>query len=116
MSRKDVLTIIAMVVFYGIGAGLNKARADQVWLEVGAYYNLSGLMYPADEYAWHDGGSPVAVFKLRYEGAFNVGKHKQHYTCEAMHISNWTTGAPFNDEHESVLDVVGCSLATRIGG
>ncbi len=68
-------------------------------LDVGVYHNLD--IYPDNEHAWNNGDSPVAEFRLSL--------NKGNVSCSYAHVSNWLTGAPFNHERESTLDMVGCA-------
>ena len=72
-------------------------------VEVGAYQHIKPLV---GENTWETGGSPIAVFKVRHE--------MERGACEYMHVSNWMTGFPFNDEHESTVDMVGCAYRWRV--
>lgn len=53
---------------------------------------------------WENNGSPVAVFKVRQ-------KINDRFNCEYLHISNWLSGPPFDNEPESHLDTIGCSVS-----
>lgn len=82
-----------------------EAHDLKLTLDIGAYWNMN---LNEQEYEWEDGGSPVAVFRLRL-GNQRVG-------CEYMHVSNYLTGAPFNDRTESTLDALGCAVRVDIWG
>lgn len=108
MNRRDVITVVmGLLVMLGVVAG-QYVHADplEVTLEVGASLNLN--LHPADRHAWQDGGSPVASFRLKLE--------KGKVACGYTHVSNWFTGAPFNNRVESTLDTVGCSYKFHLYG
>ncbi len=49
-----------------------------------------------------DGGDGQIVFQTEYR--FN-----EDYSCEYTHVSHLTSGYPFNNDHEEVVDVFSCS-------
>lgn len=107
INKTELWVYTLSIVFLMILATVleNKAHALDLTVEVGAYYNMD-LGHRDHPNRWENNGSPVAAFKLRVGG--------ERIGCEVQHISNWTTGAPFNDELESSLDIVGCTYRLNL--
>jgi len=91
-------------VFLFVMIEIVEAEPLNLTLELGAYANMN--LYPEDKYAWQANGSPVATIKLRW------GNSK--FGCEYMHVSNWFSGVPFNDDAESTLDALGCAVRVKL--
>lgn len=60
-------------------------------------------------YQW-EGDNPA--FLLRVSDRFG---RDDRYGCEYQHVSGLTSGWPFNEEPESSLDFVGCTMAFKLG-
>ena len=104
-SKLGAICVTGCLILFGYGL-VKQCQAEplRLTLDTGAYYNLD--FHPEDEHRWEDGGSPVATFRLR------LGKDR--FGCEYLHVSNWFTGAPFNDRNETTLNAVGCTYKVDI--
>jgi len=85
------------------------SRADNWYAEVGAGYAFDTpwgtVMNERQLYDWK-GSNPTAVLEIGRE--FDSG-----LVVKYQHVSNWLTGFPFNEKHETALDHVVISYKVR---
>jgi len=128
----DIALVLAWIVaiglgFYALGRAawpllllglllvfLSGCTTVEPYVELGAGFNTS---FTNQTHKWEDGGAGPLGAKIVL-GVDGVVKNNPHMRagCAIEHYSHWFVGPPFNNNAESSLDHIGCSVRMNLRG